>query len=202
MVFIMIDCELELCWARGLQSISEESTLPWSSDGRQLLPAASGLPRNEAAAAAAADRYGDSTVRAGLDLSELNEHGLRPSCARTANLLSVSPVSRWWELPRRGADAFSPCGAAVRKSALRGSAPSSSSSSSRCSAPEINPRGALRSSQILSYEVNRFPLKIPSTLCPSALIQRKSESHTCVQGAHATKACLTVIYYLNSFITN
>lgn len=175
----MIDCELELCWAWGLQSISEESTLPWSSDGRQLLPAASGLPRNELAGASAV-RYGDSIVRAGLDLSELNEDGLRPSGARPTNLLSVSPVSGWWEWPRPAADTFSPCGSAVRKSALRGSAPSSFS---RCSVPKINPRGA----HILYVRGNQIFSQIPFTLCKSALIQRKIESHTCVQGAHTTK---------------
>lgn len=54
---IVLKPELHLCWGRGLQSVSEESTLPWSSDGRRLLPAPFSLLRKAAAWAKLLSRF-------------------------------------------------------------------------------------------------------------------------------------------------
>lgn len=70
-------------------------------------------------------------------------------------------MNQWWEWPRGETDAFLLCGPAVRKSALRGSASSSSS------APEINPEPERRAEILTEPPVRGnqiLSLKISSTL--------------------------------------
>lgn len=83
MGIIELKCEAQLCWGWGLQSISEESTLPWSSDDRQLLPAPSSLLRKAAAQSQLCPRF--------FPQARLREPGTESSYPLWINKDSVHP---------------------------------------------------------------------------------------------------------------